>query len=137
MDLNLIDLWERPAEVAKWLNLIPSALQERNSPNNPPSLQFSLDVDDHTPGPPNLGSACHSPQRRRKKSPHQKQVVDTKSHTTNNITIMLIKIQSMVPVNYGNKRLYPTKVTRKLKLGATTTKTTTTLGEDAGRDQRE
>ena len=37
-DLKLIELWERPVEVAKWLDLIPSVLNDRTSQNNPHSL---------------------------------------------------------------------------------------------------
>ena len=63
-DLKLIDLWERPVEVAKVQDLIPSVLRYCTAQNNPPSLPLSSDVDDAHPGPPNPGTACHSPRRR-------------------------------------------------------------------------
>ena len=37
-DLKLIELWKRPVEVAKWLDLIPSVLHDRTSQKNPHSL---------------------------------------------------------------------------------------------------
>ena len=67
MDLKFIDLWERPVQVAKWLDLIPSVIHDRTSQNNPPSLLFSAGVDDAPPGPPNPRSVCHSPRRRCRK----------------------------------------------------------------------
>ena len=60
MDLTVIDLWERPVEVAKWLDLIPSVLQDHFAQNSPPSLPLSPDINDAPPGPPNPGTACHS-----------------------------------------------------------------------------
>ena len=66
-DLKLIDLWERPVEVAKWLDLIPSVLHDGTAQNNPPSLPLSPDVDDAPPCPPNPGAACHSSRRRCRK----------------------------------------------------------------------
>ena len=67
MDLNLIDLWERPVEVAKWLDLIPPVLHNRTAHNSLPSLPLSPDVDDAPPGPPNPGTSCHSPRCRCRK----------------------------------------------------------------------
>ena len=52
MDLKVIDLWERPIEVAKWPDLLPSVLHEHTAQKNPPSFPLSLDVDDAPPGPP-------------------------------------------------------------------------------------
>ena len=66
-DLKLIDLWERPLEVAKWLDLIPLAPHDRTAQNNPPSLPLSPDINDAPPGPPNPGNACHSPRLRCRK----------------------------------------------------------------------
>ena len=67
MDLKLIDLWKRPVEVAKWLDLIPSVLHDHIAQNNPPSFPFSLVDDDAPPGLPNPGIPCHSPRRRCRK----------------------------------------------------------------------
>ena len=77
----------------------------------PPSLPLSPDADDAPPGPPNPGTACHSPRQDvdAEKSPHKK-VVDRQSHTTN-IPIIIIQMQSRVPVKNVNKRLYPAKIT--------------------------
>ena len=46
------------------------------------------------------------------------------SHTTTNIPIIMIQIQSMVPVKNGNKHIYPAKITRELLLCVTATTTT-------------
>ena len=61
---KLIDLWERPVEVSKRLDLIPSVLHDRTAQKTPPSLSPSPDVDDAPAGTPNSGTACH-PSRRR------------------------------------------------------------------------
>ena len=63
-DLKLIDLWERPVEVSKWLDLIPSVLHDRTAQKTPPSLSPSPDVDDAPAGTPNSGTAYHSSRRR-------------------------------------------------------------------------
>ena len=65
--LKVIDQWERPVEVAKWLDLLPSVQQDHTAQNNPPSLSLSRDVDDAPPSPLNPGTSCHSPWRRCKK----------------------------------------------------------------------
>ena len=52
--------------------------------------------------------------------------MDRQPHTTtaNIPIIIMIQMQSRVPVKNGNKRLYPAKITRELLLCATATTTT-------------
>ena len=101
-----------------------NVLHDNTAQNNPPSLFLSPDVDDASPGPPNPGTACHSPRRRCRKVAAP-QVVDRQSYTNTNILIIImIQMQSRVPVKNGNKRLYPAKITRELLLCATATTTT-------------
>ena len=70
----MIDFWERPVEVAKWLYLILSVLHDDTAQNNPPSLEFSLDVYNASPDPPGPGTACHLAWRRCREvaAPHAK-----------------------------------------------------------------
>ena len=82
-DLKLIDLWERPVEVAKRLDLIPSVLHDHTAQSNPLSLPLSPDNDDAPACPPMPGTACHSPWRNGvdvEKSPDHEQIV-VGSHT--------------------------------------------------------
>ena len=85
------------------------------------SLHLSLDVDDAPPGPPNPGINPHVIHHGvdAERSPHHKQVVDRQSHTTTNIPIIMLQIQSRVPFKNGNKLLYAAKITRELLLCAT------------------
>ena len=73
-DLQLIDQWERPVEVAKWLDLIPSGLNNRTTQNNPPSLPLMLTMPLLVPFTRRPHVIHHGVDAER--SPHHKQVVD-------------------------------------------------------------
>ena len=104
---------------------MPSVLHDHTTQNNPHSLPFSADVDDAPPGP--LTHVIHHGVDA-ERSPHHKQIVDRQSHTTTNIpVIIMIKMQSRVPVKNRTKQLYPDEITRELLLCATTTKTANKL----------
>ena len=90
MDLTVIDLWERPVEVAKWLDLIASVLQDHFAQNSPPSLPLSPDIDDAPPGPLTPGPHVIHNGVDAERSPHHKQVVDRQSHSATNISIIII-----------------------------------------------
>ena len=123
-DLKLIDLWGRRVEVTKWLDLIPSVLHDRTARNNPPSFSLILTMPLLVP----LTRGTHVIHRGvdAERSPHHKQVVVRQSHITTNIPIIMIQMQSRVPVKNGNKCLYSAKFTRELLLCATASTTTTT-----------
>ena len=77
-DLKVIDLWERPVEVANWLDLIPSVQHNHTAQDNPPSFSPMSTIPLLTPlaGEPHVIHHGVDVER----SPLHKQVVDRQSH---------------------------------------------------------
>ena len=94
-NLKLIDQWERPVEVAKWLNLITSFLHNHTAQNNPPSLPLSPSFDDAPTVPLTRGPHFIHHGVDAERSTHHKQAVYRQSHTTTNISGIFMSIIMM------------------------------------------
>ena len=85
----MIDLCEKPVEVANWQDLKPPVQHNHTAQNNPPSLPRSPDVEDSHPAPLTRVPHCIRHIVDAASSPHHKQVW-IGSHTTTNISIFIM-----------------------------------------------
>ena len=125
--LKVIDLGEKPVEVANCLDLIPSdhtVKLDHTAQNNPPILPLSTDVGDASPAPPTRGLHVIHRGVGAERSPHHKQVVDRQSHYYYYIYFSHDTNATKVPVKNSNKRRYHAKIACQLQLCATATTTT-------------
>ena len=83
------DLWERPVEVANWLDLVPSVQHDHTAQNNPLSLPLSPDVNDAPSRPLTRGPHVVHHDVEGERSPRRKQFVNRQSHATTIIFFLL------------------------------------------------